>query len=234
MKKRILISLLTAAMALSLAACGDPEKKDNAESKAVVNKGGAVNGYRMETQVSDVGKNDSLTELTGCFIETIDGKETGYISINDSGATYIEKGATAPMPIGIESSDEGIMIYHISRPPVDLYTSYSFDGTTLKYEYDDIKYEWTKVDFFPVEGRYIYKKVNQSGSEIWTFNADGTGSVVDPSNQETAVNNFTFTQDKDKIVIENSDGKKSECTYVYDKASLVLEMGTTVISMAIG
>ncbi|MDE6149864.1 MAG: hypothetical protein K2F81_07200 [Ruminococcus sp.] len=235
MKKKMILSALAVAMVLSFASCGRPEKPDSSASKTKVStqKTPEINGYRMKIDISDVKGNDDLSGLTGCFIETTDGEETGYISINDDGAVYVGKDSNSVKPLGIEVSKDGLMVYRISRPPVDLFNSYSFDGTTLKYEDDGQKIEWEKVEYFLISGTYNCSKLDGNGSEIWTFNEDGTGTSVDPSQQEVKTNEFKFTQDKDKVIIEESDGKKTEYTYIYDRVSLVLESDKVALSMSI-
>lgn len=233
MKKKIIISALAALMVLSLGSCGRPEKPGSSSSKsaASTHKTPEVNGYRMKTEITKVGNNDDLSNLKGYFIETTDGEETGFISINDNGAVCVEKVSGLVKPLGIEASKDGLMIYRISRPPVDLFNPYSFDGKTLKYEDNSKKIEWKKTDFFKISGTYNCLKPNESGSEIWTFNEDGTGTIIDPGKQETEINEFKFSQNKDKVVIKDSDGKKAEYKYTYDKATLLLESDKVALSM---
>lgn len=232
MKKKIIISAIMAALVLSLGACGRPEKDDSSSvSGGSAYKSGKVNGYRMETDISEVGDNDDLSALTGCFIESTDGNETGYVSINENGAVYVKKGEIGTMPLGIESSNEGLMIYRVSKTPVDKYVPYTFDGKTLKFENYAGAFEWQKVDYFQLEGTYQYSKEDGSGSERWTFNSDGTGTAIKPGQQEAQATDFTFTQDKDKVVMKSKDGKETEYTYMYDKATLVLESEKKVYSL---
>lgn len=233
MKKRIILSALAIAALLSFASCGRPEKPDSSavKSTAMAHKTPETNGYRMKSEIAEIKGNDDLSKLKGSFVETIDGKETGYISINDDGAVYVEKESNLVKPLGIETSKDGLMVYRISRPPVDLFNPYSFDGKTLKYESDGQKVEWKKVGFFSISGTFNCTKPNESGSELWTFNEDGTGMIVDPGQEKTVTREFKFKQDKDKVTIEDSDGKKTEYTYIYDKVSLVLESDKVALSM---
>ena len=236
MKKRIVVSLLAATIVISLGACGNPDKPDGSERdksvhQAVVKTEEGVEGYRMKTNIGKTGKNDDLSKLTGCFIETVDGKENAYVSINDKGATSVSNDTMAPTPLGIEANEKGLMVYRAVKPKNAEYVAYTFDGKTLKFEVDKAKYEWKKVDFFKIDGNFNYKRMDGKGSEVWSFYSDGTGSYADLSKQTAKYNDFKFKQDKDKLVVTYDDGVTDEYKYQYDITTLYLDMDGIVIDL---
>ena len=234
MKNKIFASLLTIAVVLSLGACGNPENKNSDASSVkygVVKTDENIEGYRMKIDTSNVGENNDLTDLMGNFVEIVDGKETAYISINEVGATYVSFKTKAPVPLGVFSSDKGIMIYRATKTAADDYIPYTFDGTYLRYEKDNVEYEWKRIDFFPLEGEYKYNKMDNSGEEIWEFNEDGTGTWTEFVGDDVKSVNFKFKQEREKLFVDYEDGFKNEYSYNYDNITLFLDYDGIVIEL---
>lgn len=226
MNKKIILAVVIAALSISICACGRPDKKSS-----TTDSGSAVTTERKERkkrvthapEIKEHGEYEDLSELKGTFIETIDGEETNYIFINGLGTSQVAIGSKSPTPIGIVTSDDGLMVYRGSQNPGDAFVPYKFDGKTLEFTYtDDAKHVWTKTDTPRVEGEY--KLLDNYGSVAgWTFNTDGKLTIRPYGSSDTE--SATFTQTADKITITDAQGKKTEYDYEFDVFSLSLKNG---------
>ena len=213
-------------MAVSLCACGNPAKKgSDTGNNAQTIIGGANQTTAASKQIiapiTEVyGEYDNLKELSGSFIESIDGVETNYIFINSLGNTSIGVDSYSPMPIGIETSEDGLMVYRGSKTPGDTFHPYTFDGTTLKFEIDGVAYEWKKVEQVDIDSVYNLI-VDDKLSEVWVFE-DGNLTIQKDGNETTA----TYVQTADKLTVTMADGTSKEYNYVFDRFSLELSDGS--------
>lgn len=221
--KKVVLTVLAAATALAVCSCGKPEKngKSNGGGSTVSTTKatyGTRQVYELETAIS--GKYDSLTKLTGSYIESIDGEKVNYIFINTIGNTVYKIGSKSPMPIGIVTSEAGIMVYRGNKTPADSFVPYTFDGKVLSYTDSEGAHIWQKVDKVDIDGNYyLISDGRVVGS--WTF--DAAKKRVDINHGETQ---GTFTQTADKLVIKQDDGTTTEYSYVFDLLSLELTNGS--------
>lgn len=218
--KKVLLSAIIAAMAISVCACGKPNggSTEGANAGEVKVKTATYTSRSAYTPITDeTGDYDDVSKLKGSFIESINGQELNYIFINSLGNSIIRIGEKSAIPLGIETSKDGILIYKGAKTPVDKFCPYAFDGKTLKYTAEDGEHVWKKLDKVDVDGTY-HLVVDEQGTEKWTFE-DGKITM----SKDDKVNEASFSQSADKIVITNDDGSKTEYSYVYDVYSLELK-----------
>lgn len=218
--KKVLLSAIVAAAAISVCACGNPAggSTEGANGAGEVKvKTATYTSRQAYTPITDeTGDYDDVSKLKGSFIETIDGKEANHIFINSLGNSIVAIGQKSGIPLGIETSKDGILIYKGAKTPVDEFCPYTFDGKTLKYTAYDGEHVWKKLDKVDIEGTF-HLVVDEQGTEKWTFK---DGKIT--RSKSDKVTEATFTQSTDKVVI-TADGKKTEYTYVYDMYSLELK-----------
>ncbi len=226
MKSKIILAATIAAVSVSICACGRPDRKSSSDADGAKVTTATTERTKIGTRqtitpdTKEFGKYDDLSGLKGTFIETINGEKKNYIFVNGLGASMVAIGSKSPVPIGIITSKEGLMVYRGSKNPGDSFSPYTYDGTTLKFTaYEDNEYVWTKIDMLPIQGEY--KALDDYGSyALWTFGSDGKLSIRDDKTTE-----MTFVQTPDKITVTDSNGKKTEYTYEYDEFSLSMKNG---------
>ncbi len=227
--KKILTATLVTVMAVSICACGNPTKKHSSDAVGNADAVQTVATTRT-TKITTVGTRetiapvtevyegrDDISGLSGAFVESVDGVETNYIFINSLGNTMVEIGKMSPTAIGIETSEEGLMVYRGSKNPGDTYSDYSFDGDTLKFQAYGNDYVWTRIDMVPLDGSYNLVE-NGKKTDIWVFD---DGKLIITNGPETSES--TYTQTADQLIVENADGTKTEYTYIYDVFSIKLD-----------
>lgn len=220
MNKKLLASTLAVILALSLAAC-DTDDKDDDDQKYI----STTASDNSETTGAITTTTSSTSEISGKFIESVNGKETSYVTYEDDKKIIIGIGEKTGIAIEIEASKDGIIV---NRGGIDSNAKpvkYTYDGKKLSYERDGSKYVWTKVDFFPIVG--TYDRIDDDDNQIeerWTFKSDGTGTIIDDFNDtDQKTLSFTFKQTKDNLVITSNDPDYSgQGPYSYDGYGLVL------------
>ena len=221
--KKILLSAVIAVMAISVCACGNPTRKgtatvNNAAQTTKSTEKTTIGTRQVIPAVTETyNDNDDLSELSGTFIESIDGVETNYIFINSIGNTAVKIGEFSPTPLGIETSEEGLMVYRGSKNPTSSFSEYSFDGKVLKFKIDDKAYEWKKIDKVDINSSYNLI-VDGECEDIWAFQ-NGDLAIV----QGEVTTKATYEQTADQLIVTMPDGTETKYSYVYDCFSLILE-----------
>lgn len=227
--KKILMAAIAAVMAVSVCSCGNPKNKNaatNAGNTPVIKTSAntTVGTRQTITAVTEVyGESDDLSTLSGTFVEYVDGEKQNYVFINELGNSYVEIGSKSPIPLGIETSEEGLMVYRGSKNPGDSYQPYTYDGTNLKFSAYDLEYEWKKIEKVDISGAY---SVIDDGlkTDVWNF-MNGKLQVF----VEGIATNYTFEQTADKLILTAEDGTQKEYDYVFDLFSLQLKNDTEEI-----
>lgn len=223
--KKILLSVIIAATAISICGCGHPEKKttETQNGNTSVSTTRKVEKTTVGTRqviapiTQETGDFDDISKLSGSYIESIDGKETNYIFINSLGNTAIGIGQRSPTPIGIETSKEGIMVYRGSKTPGDAFSAYTFDGNTLKFKAYGKDYEWKRVDKVDIFDSYTLVEDGKF-TDVWVF--DNGKLTVSHQDQ---YQEYTYKQTADKLIVTDAEGKTAEYDYEYDIFSLELK-----------
>ncbi len=237
MKKLILLSI-AAAISIMLCSCGDPAPKNNNENYTNNGKSTTVSvksnsqktskkttaiDFNAKSQTRQTypihtektGKYDNLSELSGTYIEAINGKKENYVFVNSLGTSFVKIGSKIPTPIEIDTSDKGIMIIRGSKTPVDDYSPYTFNGKTLKFTFNEDNYVWTKIDKLDIKGGY-YLIENGDSVEKWSFQEGNKLTVTTTDGNK----NYTFKQSADKIVLTDDSGKNTTYNYIFDEFTL--------------
>lgn len=171
-----------------------------------------------------------IPDITGCFSESVDGQDSGYVIINNSSSGYlIGKEAHIGVPLEYSLTADKILVNRGGMDDSAEQVSYTYSDGVLTFTENDKEYKWTSIDYIPIHGTYY--EVDENGTHLsqWEFNADGTGKISGSnSDKDTSI---SYEQTADNIIITNESTKeKTSYTYQYNiiKLSLSAADGTVL------
>lgn len=244
MKNKLAFIAAVAMIFASLSACGtieDDKSYPQSENMADDSSQAAVDSSESEEPSSNAdvsSESESVTDsasesfegVSGYFIETVNGKESGYVIINENASYLVLTGTVTGIPLGIDLTADTIIVNRGGVSDNKEKSYYTYDGAALEFEAGGSSYVWTKIDYIPVSGTYY--EVDSDGTNLakWTFNGDGTGNRTSLDTQtETA---FNYTQSADAFNVSMDSDKNIEYGYTYDIFRLVLTSQNETVTLA--
>lgn len=164
---------------------------------------------------------DAVPDLTGLYMENQGSDSESYIIVNGSGGYIYAVGSKLGVPMDITLTADTILVDRGGVSGNTEPSGYTYDGATIAFTGNGNTYLWTAIDYIPIDG--LYHQVDSEGTYLadWTFNTDGSGSIVEKDSEEQVPTDFTQTADTLSISRFSSDNTTSY-SYVNNVSTISL------------
>ena len=206
----------------SLDNSSDNVESYNDESSEDGSSDSSVQSEQSSSESEAGSDTDEIPDITGSFMESVNGEESGYVIINDSSSGYlIGKDAHIGVPLEYTLTADTILVNRAGMDDSAEQTAYTYSDGVITFTEKGSEHKWTKLEYISLHGTYY--EVDKEGTYLsqWEFNSDGTGKIKDEkTGEETSI---SYEQTSDSITVTNqSTGEKTDYTYEYNIVNLSL------------